>query len=271
MKTHSTDTAKSITLNTLRELKAKKDKISCIALYDAGMSTIAGNSGVEVVLVGDSLGMTIQGHDSTLPVTMEHMTYHIAAVKRGNDRSFIIADMPFMSYATFEDALLNAKQLMQAGAHMVKMEGGSWLSKIVMQLSNCGIPVCAHLGLTPQSVNKLGGYRVQGREQEQANTMLSDARVLAKAGADLVVLECVPSALAEEITVSIEIITIGIGAGSGTDGQVLVVNDLLGMTPKPPKFTKDFLADSRSVSDAMVKFVSAVKTQAFPQAQHSFS
>ena len=271
MSTHASDSIISITLNTLRERQAKQEKLACIALYDAAMATLAANSGVEMVLVGDSLGMTVQGHDSTLPVTVEHMAYHTAAVKRGNQRSLLIADMPFMAYATPEQALSNAGLLMQAGAHMVKLEGGAWLSDTVAQLKRCGIPVCAHLGLTPQSVHAFGGYRVQGREQAQAQAIINDARALAAAGADMVVLECIPSALAAEISAATPMITIGIGAGSATDAQVLVVNDLLGITPKAPKFAKNFLANSPSIAAAMAGFVAAVKDQRFPGAEHSFS
>jgi len=259
-----------LTITSLRKLKVKKEKMTCIALYDAPMANLAQTNGVEMVLVGDSLGMTVQGHDSTLPVTINDMAYHTAAVERGNTQSLIISDMPFMSYSTPEQAMINAAQLMQAGAHMIKVEGGDWLVDTVSKLNNRGIPVCAHLGLTPQSVNKLGGYRVQGREQEHAEKIINDAKALAAAGADCLVLECVPSALTKKIVEQVDIITIGIGAGADTDAQVLVINDLLGITPKPPKFSKDFLSESNSIGDAINAFVTQVKNGSFPQLEHSF-
>jgi 3-methyl-2-oxobutanoate hydroxymethyltransferase len=270
MSAHNHQLEKAVTLSTLLKLKSDKEKISCIALYDAAMSSIAEQSGVEIALVGDSLGMTVQGHDSTLPVTTEDMAYHIAAVKNGNNKSFIIGDMSFMSYATTAEAVKNAGLLMQAGAHMVKMEGGDWLCETVRVLSDCGVPVCAHLGLTPQSVNKIGGYRVQGRDQEQADKIMADAQALSDAGADILVLECVPSALTKKISQEVDILTIGIGAGPDSDAQVLVVNDLLGMTPRAPKFSKNFLLGKDSIQDAMSAYVSEVKDGSFPSADHSF-
>ncbi len=260
-----------VTLTTLRSLKQQGERFACISLYDAQTSSIAAQQGIKTVLVGDSLGMTIQGHDSTLPVTMEHMIYHTEAVKRGNAISFIIADMPFMSYATPEQALNNGARLMQAGAHMVKVEGGAWLSDTVKQLTQQGIPVCAHLGLTPQSVNKLGGFKVQGREDEQAQQLINDALALEKSGADLLVLECIPSALAKTISETLNISTIGIGAGKDTDAQVLVVNDLIGLTEKPPKFSKNFLMDSSSIPQAFANFNQQVVDGTFPEECHSFS
>lgn len=261
---------KPVTLSTLKALKQNKERFSCISLYDAQTSAIAAQQSIKTVLVGDSLGMTIQGHDSTLPVTMAHMIYHTEAVKRGNTFSLIIADMPFMSYATPEQAMANAALLMQAGAHMVKVEGGVWLSDTVKQLTQQGIPVCAHLGLTPQSVNKLGGFKVQGREEQQAKALLNDAKALEAAGADLLVLECVPTALAKTITEALSIATIGIGAGAHTDAQVLVVNDLIGLTEKPPKFSKNFLAESDSIANAFAEFDKQVLNGDFPDESHSF-
>lgn len=262
--------SKKITLTSLKKLKAEKEKMTCLALYDAPMANLAQNNGVELILVGDSLGMTVQGHDSTLPVTVDHMVYHTHAVARGNQQSLIISDMPFMSYATPEQAMVNAALLMQAGAHMVKVEGGEWLAETVNKLTNRGIPVCAHLGLTPQSVNKLGGYRVQGREQEQADNIIHDAKMLAAAGADCLVLECVPSSLSKKITDQVDIMTIGIGAGADTDGQVLVINDLLGITPTPPKFSKNFLNESNSIGEAISTYVKSVKSADFPLPEHGF-
>jgi len=259
-----------ITINTLRKMKAEKEKFVTVALYDAPMSAMAKKSGVQALLVGDSLGMTVLGYDSTIPVTMEQMIYHVEAVRRGNNKSLIMGDMPFMSYATPEDAMKNATRIMQAGAHMVKMEGGEWLVETVKMLSDRGIPVCAHLGLTPQSVNKLGGYRVQGRSDEQARIMLKDASLLDQAGADLLVLECVPSTLAQEITAAVSMPTIGIGAGAETDAQVLVINDILGLTEQPPKFSKNFLVESEDIPGSLKKFVGDVRTGVFPGPEHTF-
>ena len=259
-----------ITINTLRKMKAQGDKFVTVALYDAPMAAMALKSGVEVLLVGDSLGMTVLGYDSTIPVTMEQMIYHVEAVKRGNSLSLIMGDMPFMTYATPEQAMANATRIMQAGAHMVKIEGGEWLADTVRMLSERGIPVCAHLGLTPQSVNKFGGFRVQGRDQAQAQKILDDARLLDQAGADLLVLECVPSALAQAITAAVDMPTIGIGAGRETDAQVLVINDILGLTPQPPKFSKNFLVEAEDIPGALRKYVGDVKSGVFPDEVHTF-
>lgn len=261
---------KPITILTLQKLKAEQEKFTCVALYDAPMAAMAEQSGVETVLVGDSLGMTVLGYDSTLPVTMEHMLYHVEAVARGNKKSLILGDMPFMSYATIDQAMHNAMRIMQAGAHVVKIEGGEWLAPTVTMLAERGIPVCAHLGLTPQSVNKLGGFRVQGRTQQQADKLLADAIALERAGADLLVLECVPSELAKTITQRLSIPTIGIGAGKDTDAQVLVINDILGLTPKPPKFSKNFLVETQDIPSALTKYVSDVKAEIFPEPEHTF-
>lgn len=255
---------KPVTINTLYKLKSNNEKFVVISLYDAHMAAMAQKCGVEVVLIGDSLGMTVLGYDSTIPVTMEQMIYHVEAVARGNKKSLIVGDLPFMTYATPEEALRNCARIMQAGAHMVKLEGGAWLAETVSMLAERGIPVCAHLGLTPQSVNKFGGFRVQGRSQEDADKILADAKLLAEAGADLLVLECVPSALAAIITRSIPIPTIGIGAGRDTDAQVLVINDILGLTEQPPKFSKNFLLEARDIPGAMQKYVADVKAGVFP-------
>lgn len=255
---------KPVTINTLYKLKSNNEKFVVISLYDAHMAAMAQKCGVEVVLIGDSLGMTVLGYDSTIPVTMEQMIYHVEAVARGNKKSLIVGDLPFMTYATPEEALRNCARIMQAGAHMVKLEGGAWLAETVSMLAERGIPVCAHLGLTPQSVNKFGGFRVQGRSQEDADNILADAKLLAEAGADLLVLECVPSALAATITRSIPIPTIGIGAGRDTDAQVLVINDILGLTEQPPKFSKNFLLEARDIPGAMQKYVADVKAGVFP-------
>ncbi|HWV15080.1 MAG TPA: 3-methyl-2-oxobutanoate hydroxymethyltransferase [Cellvibrio sp.] len=262
--TSNSELNKAITINTLYKLKKNREKFVVISLYDAHMAHMAQRCGVEVVLVGDSLGMTVLGYDSTIPVTMEHMIYHVEAVARGNKKSLLIGDLPFMTYATPADALRNSMRIMQAGAQMVKIEGGEWLAETVRMLSERGIPVCTHLGLTPQSVNKFGGYRVQGREQAEADKMLADAKLLAEAGADLLVLECVPASLAARITEALPIPTIGIGAGRDTDAQVLVINDILGLTEQPPKFSKNFLLESQDIAGAMQKYVADVKTGTFP-------
>ena len=268
--TSNTQLTKKITINSLQKLKATKEKFVVISLYDAHMAAMAERCGVEVVLVGDSLGMTVLGYDSTIPVTMEQMIYHVEAVARGNKKSLIMGDLPFMTYATTEDALRNCARIMQAGAHMVKLEGGAWLADTVKQLSERGIPVCAHLGLTPQSVNKFGGFRVQGRDQITAEKIRRDSILLADAGADLLLLECVPSLLAKQITEDISIPTIGIGAGRDTDSQVLVINDILGLTEQPPKFSKNFLLEAKDIPGAMQKYVADVKAEIFPGDENIF-
>jgi 3-methyl-2-oxobutanoate hydroxymethyltransferase len=268
--TSNTQLTKKITINSLQKLKATKEKFVVISLYDAHMAAMAERCGVEVVLVGDSLGMTVLGYDSTIPVTMEQMIYHVEAVARGNKKSLIMGDLPFMTYATTEDALRNCARIMQAGAHMVKLEGGAWLADTVKQLSERGIPVCAHLGLTPQSVNKFGGFRVQGRDQITAEKIRRDSILLAEAGADLLLLECVPSLLAKQITEDISIPTIGIGAGRDTDSQVLVINDILGLTEQPPKFSKNFLLEAKDIPGAMQKYVADVKAEIFPGDENIF-
>ncbi len=261
---------KAVTILTLKKMKAEGEKFVTVSLYDAPMATMAERTGVEVVLVGDSLGMTVLGFDSTIPVTMEQMIYHIEAVARGNKKSLIMGDLPFMTYATPEQALANSARVMQAGAHMVKIEGGQWLAETVHMLSDRGIPVCAHIGLTPQSVNKFGGFRVQGRTEEQAKALMDDAIALEESGADVLLLECVPEGLATEITQRLGIPTIGIGAGKYTDAQVLVINDILGLTPKPPKFSKNFLLETRDIPSALEKYVADVKSGIFPGDENIF-
>lgn len=261
---------KVITNLKLRSMKESGEKFVTVALYDAPMAAMAQKSGVEVVLVGDSLGMTVLGFDSTIPVTMEQMIYHIEAVSRGNNKSLIMADLPFMTYATPTQALENAARAMRAGAHMIKIEGGAWLSETISMLSQRGIPVCAHIGLTPQSVNKLGGFRVQGKTEASALALFEDAIELERSGADVLLMECVPSALAKKITDKLQIPTIGIGAGRDTDAQVLVINDILGLTPTPPKFSKNFLVEAKDIPRALEKYASDVKTGVFPEDRHIF-
>lgn len=262
---------KKVTTRTLKNLKGAGEKFATVALYDAPMAAMAQKSGVEVVLVGDSLGMTVLGFDSTVPVTMEQMIYHVEAVARGNKKSLILGDLPFMTYATEDQAMGNATRIMQAGAHVVKLEGGEWLAPTVKKLTDRGIPVCAHIGLIPQSVHKLGGFRVQGRDEATAQQLLKDAEALEAAGADLIVLECVPDNLAKQITQRLTIPTVGIGAGSDTDAQVLVINDILGLTEYPPKFSKNFLVESEDIPGALSKYVRDVKTGQFPEQQHIFT
>lgn len=262
---------RTITINTLQSMKQDGEKFAVLAAYDATFAHFISEAEAEVILVGDSLGMVIQGHDTTLPVTVEQIAYHTAAVKRGAKRSFIMADMPFMSYGDSNTALQNAATLMQAGAQMVKLEGGEWLAETFHKMSQRGIPTCAHLGLTPQSVNKFGGYKVQGRDADHAQQILNDAHTLEQAGADLLVLECVPTALATEITRALTIPVIGIGAGPNTDAQVLVLYDMLGLTPsRAPKFTKNFLRENEDIPAALRAYVEEVKNGKFPTDEHSF-
>lgn len=260
-----------ISISSLNKLKASAEKIAVLTAYDAGFTRLAEAAGVEVVLVGDSLGMVLQGHETTLPVTVEQMVYHTEMVTRGSQRSLIVADMPFMSHATLEQALDTASKLMKTGgAHMVKLEGGRAHAETVRHLSHNAVPVCAHLGLLPQSVHQLGGYKVQGRGQEAGQVILQDARMMQDAGAQMLVLECIPVLLAQEITTALDIPVIGIGAGVVCDGQVLVLQDVLGMTQRPPSFSKEFLAGTDSIELAIKAYVDAVKDQSFPAQEHSF-
>lgn len=263
----------AVTLTTLREMKRRGEKIACLTAYDASFASLLVDAGVELLLVGDTLGMVIQGHDSTLPVTLSDMIYHARTVRRAGGRALVVADMPFMSYASQAQALGNAARLMQkGGAEVVKLEGGAILAETVQALCARGIPVCGHLGLLPQSVHKLGGYRVQGRSEVDALTLLQDARTLEAAGADLLVLECVPRDLAAEITATLHIPVIGIGAGPECDGQVLVLHDVLGITPgKRPKFSKDFMQGKGTIRTAIEDYVKAVKSGDFPGVEHGFS
>jgi 3-methyl-2-oxobutanoate hydroxymethyltransferase len=228
---------------------------------------------MDVILVGDSLGMVIQGHESTLPVTVADMVYHTANVIRVSERCMVIADMPFMSHGTPGQALDTAGRLMkEGGAHMVKIEGGAPQLDTVRHLTDRAVPVCGHLGLTPQSIHQLGAYRVQGRDEHAAEQILKDAVALQEAGAQMLVLECVPALLAEEVARALSVPVIGIGAGVETDGQVLVLYDMLGITPgRPPSFVRDFLAENASVADALAAYVEAVKAKTFPAAEHTFT
>jgi len=261
-----------VTSIALLRLKQRGEKITCVTSYDASFTRLLEQAGVEVLLVGDSLGMVIQGHESTLPVRMADMIYHTACVARAGRSALRVVDMPFMSYSSVDRALGNAARLMRAGAQMMKLEGGREVADIVRALTEHGIPVCAHLGLTPQSVHQLGGYRVQGRDAESAQRLLEDARLLEQSGASLLVLECIPASLAGQVSQSLGIPTIGIGAGPDCDGQVLVLYDLLGITPgKRPSFSHNFLEDCDDIPAALSAFVAAVKAGRFPAPRHSFS
>jgi 3-methyl-2-oxobutanoate hydroxymethyltransferase len=262
-----------MTLSRLREMKQAGEKITMLTAYDASFASLLDEAGVDTLLIGDSLGMVIQGHDTTLPVSVDDIVYHTRAVANGAHHAFLIADMPFMSYATPAQALASAARLMQeGGAHMVKLEGGAVQVETVRYLTERGVPVCTHLGLTPQFVHKLGGFKVQGREEHAARALREDALALEQAGADMLVLECVPSALAAEVTASLEMPVIGIGAGVDCDGQVLVIYDMLGITPgKRPKFSKDFLAGNGDVRAAVADYVEQVRAGTFPGEEHGFS
>lgn len=261
---------KTISKSSLNGMKISGEKFAAITAYDYTFSRLIENSSIEVSLVGDSLGNVIQGRDSTIPVTVDEMAYHTAAVKRGNNRSLLITDMPFMSYSTEVKALDNAAILMQAGAQMVKVEGGEWLADTVYLLSERGIPVCGHVGLTPQSVHKLGGYKVQGKEDQAASRMIEEAKILEEAGADLIVVECVPSKLGGDLSAALSIPVIGIGAGPNTDGQVLVLHDMLGISQRLPRFTKNFLDGNNSIQEAITAYGNEVRKGTFPSKDHCF-
>jgi 3-methyl-2-oxobutanoate hydroxymethyltransferase len=261
-----------VTLSTLAQMKARGEKIACLTAYDASFAALLDDAGVDVVLVGDSLGMVIQGHDTTVSVTMDEMVYHCAAAARGIQRSFLIADLPFMSYHSRDLALANSVRLMQeGGARMVKLESGKGQLEIVQFLADHDIAVCAHLGLKPQSVHKTGGFRVQGRDTEAAQHMLEDAIALESVGADLVLLECIPSELGRTITQALKVPVIGIGAGPATDGQILVLYDILDITAgRKPRFVRNFMADSPSPQAAVLRYVADVKSGAYPAPEHCF-
>ena len=257
---------KPITLHRLREMHSQGEKIAMLTCYDASFATLLDAAGVDCLLVGDSLGMVLQGQPSTVPVTLEQMVYHTQCVARGNKSAWVVGDLPFGSYqASKEQAIHSAAALMQAGAHMVKLEGGGWTADTVRFLVERGIPVCAHLGLTPQSVHALGGYRIQGRSDAAAATLKQHATELADAGAAMLVLELVPSAVAREVAASLPIPLIGIGAGVDCGGQVLVLHDMLDLTAgKKPKFVRNFMAGSASVQAAVQAYVADVKAGRFP-------
>ncbi len=259
------------TVTTLRKMKQDNEKIVMLTAYDSSFGRVLDEQGVDVILIGDSLGMVIQGYPTTIPVTVDDMIYHTRAVSAVAQTALVLADLPFMSYTSPEMALRNCARLMQeSDAQMVKLEGGAPQVETVKQLTHHGVPVCAHLGLQPQSVHKLGGYRVQGRDEAVAKQMREDALALQDAGADMILLECVPEVLATAITQAVDVPVIGIGAGRSCDGQVLVLHDMLGITPRAPRFSQDFMQGGRNIPQAIRAYVEAVKNGSFPADVHCF-
>ena len=260
-----------VTISKLQEMNRAGEKIAVLTAYDASFAALMDQAGIDVILIGDSLGNIVQGESSTLPVTIEDMVYHTRCVTKGQTSAFLITDMPFGSYSTPEQAMQGAAQLMKAGAHMVKLEGGTWLAETVKFLVERSVPVCAHLGLLPQSVHALGGFKVQGKSAESAQTLINDAKALQEAGAQLLVLEAIPSELGKKVTDAIQIPTIGIGAGPDCSGQVLVMHDMLGAFPgRSPKFVKNFLSGQSSIEAAFKSYIQEVKTGKFPGPEHCF-
>ena len=260
-----------ITIKNLKEMKESGEKIACLTSYDASFAKIQDEAGVDLLLVGDSLGMVLQGSDNTLKVSISDMIYHSRLVSNAAKRAVVVTDMPFMSYSTPPQALGNAARLTsEGGAHVVKIEGGSELSEAVKLITQHGIPVCGHLGLTPQSIHKIGGLGVQANTDETAKKLEKDALSLQEAGVSCLVLECIPSPVAERVTKLLKIPVIGIGAGVQCDGQVLVLYDILGLTSKQPKFSKNFLSEEDSISDAIKKYVKQVKNNSFPTESNSY-
>ena len=261
-----------INIKTLLAMKEREEKIVALTCYDANFASVMDEAGVEILLVGDSLGMTIQGHETTLPVNIEDMIYHTTCVARGRKNAFLIADLPFGSYPNRELAFENAARLMKAGAQMVKMEGGRWLCDTIRFLVERAIPVCAHLGLTPQSIHQFGGFRVQGKTPDSAAQIKAESQDVQAAGAAMLVLEGIPSHLGAEITKLLHIPTIGIGAGPDCSGQVLVKQDILGLYQgRPLRFTRDFMKGNTSIQGALKDYVHAVKRREFPGPEHCFS
>ena len=262
-----------VNVSTLRQMKEDRVPIACLTAYDASFAQLVDLAGVDLVLVGDSLGMVIQGHETTVPVTVGDVVYHTRIVARGIRRPFLVSDLPFMSYASPEQALDNAVRLMQeGGAMMVKLEGGQSQVDVVSCLARHDIPVCAHVGLKPQSVHKIGGFKVQGREPSAVRQMVEDAKALEGAGADVLLLECVPNEVGEMISEAIQLPIIGIGAGPSVDGQILVLYDMLGITVgRTPRFVKDFMEDADSPLEALQAYVLAVRNGDYPSSEHCFS
>lgn len=262
---------KTVTLSTLQAYKQAGETFSCLTAYDASFAHAASQAGIDVLLVGDSLGMVLQGHNSTLPVTIDDIVYHTRCAARGKGHSLLMVDLPFMSNATTERLLEDAGAVMRAGAELVKLEGEAWMADGIRELTRRGVPVCAHLGLTPQTVHQLGGYKVQGRDAAQAERIINDAKVLVEAGASVILLECVPASLGKAVTEALDVPVIGIGAGPDTDGQILVMHDVLGITHgRTPRFVKNFMAEADSIQAAFQAYHEAVKTRAFPAQEHCF-
>ncbi len=262
---------KKVTISALQKKKQNDQKITALTAYDASFAKMFDEQGIDVMLIGDSLGMVLNGQDDTLQVSIDDIAYHTRAVRRGVERAFVIADMPFMSYATAHDSYHNAARLMAAGASMVKVEGGSWLCDTVTGLVQRGVPVCGHLGLTPQSVHVFGGFKVQGREADKAQQLIDEAKALEAAGIQLLVLECVPTSLAEKVTQALHIPVIGIGAGRHTDGQILVMHDMFGISANyMPKFSKNYLAEGGTLREAVKRYIDEVHAGHFPADEHSF-
>ncbi|HHF2958284.1 TPA: 3-methyl-2-oxobutanoate hydroxymethyltransferase [Vibrio diabolicus] len=263
---------KKMTINDLIKWKQEGRKFATSTAYDASFAQLFESQEMPVLLVGDSLGMVLQGHNDTLPVTVDDIAYHTRCVRTGSPNCLLMADMPFMSYTTPEQACENAATLMRAGANMVKIEGSDWLVDTVKMLTERSVPVCAHLGLTPQAVNIFGGYKVQGRDQEKADRMVKDALALQEAGAQIVLLECVPAELAERITQVLDVPVIGIGAGNVTDGQILVMHDMFGISANyMPKFSKNFLAETGDMRKAVAKYIEDVANGVFPDDAHTIA
>lgn len=262
-----------VTISTLVKMKAEGMPIACLTAYDASFANLVDEAGVDLVLAGDSLGMVIQGHPTTVSVTVDDIVYHCKAVARGLTRSFLVGDLPFLSYTTPRQAMGNSRRLMQEGrAKMVKLEGGAMQVEIVEYLASRDVPVCAHIGLKPQSVHKLGGYKIQGRDKPTAKQMLADAKALESAGADIVLLECIPNELGARITEALKVPVIGIGAGPQVDGQILVLYDILNITiGRKPRFAQDFTIGGRSPIDAVKAYVEAVRNGDYPAPEHCFS
>lgn len=253
-------------------MKQQAQKITALTAYDASFAKLFDEQGIDILLIGDSLGMVLQGHDDTLPVSIDDVAYHTRAVCKGTERAFVIADMPFMSYASAEQTYTNAAKLMSSGASMVKVEGGDWLLETIKGLNQRGVPVCGHLGLTPQSVHVFGGFKVQGRDDLQAEQMIEQAVKLAQAGIQLLVLECIPTDLAAAITQAVNIPVIGIGAGAKTDGQILVMHDMFGISANyMPKFSKNYLVDTGDMRLAVKQYIDEVQAGIFPSKEHSFN
>ena len=262
---------KTVTLSTLSAHKRAGETFSCLTAYDASFARAASDAGIEVLLVGDSLGMVLQGHDSTLPVTLDDICYHTRCAARGKGASLLMVDLPFMSNSSLPRLLDDAGALMRAGAELIKVEGEAWMAEGIRELTQRGVPVCAHLGLTPQSVHQLGGYKVQGRDDERAEQILHDAKVLQDAGASVILLECVPASLGRAVRDALDVPVIGIGAGPDVDGQILVMHDVLGITHgRTPRFVKNFMTEAEDIQAAFRLYHDAVKTRRFPAEEHSF-